>query len=61
MVSVEPIRGDNPLLTAKNSLITSHIEWVSKESCQRLMDTAVGNLEAFLAGRPVNVVNLPIG
>lgn len=61
VVSVEPIREDNPLLTAKNCLITPHIAWASKESRQRLMDTAVGNLEAFLAGRPVNVVNLPIG
>lgn len=60
VVSVEPIREDNPLLTAKNCLITPHIAWASKESRQRLMDTAVGNLEAFLAGRPVNVVNLPI-
>lgn len=60
VVSVEPIREDNPLLMAKNCLITPHIAWASKESRQRLMDTAVGNLEAFLAGRPVNVVNLPI-
>lgn len=57
VVSAEPIQKDNPLLTAKNCLITPHIAWASKESRQRLMDTAVGNLEAFLAGRPVNVVN----
>ena len=57
VVSVEPIREDNPLLKAKNCLITPHIAWASRESRQRLMDTAVGNLKAFLAGEPVNVVN----
>lgn len=45
------------MFTAKNCLITPHIAWASKESRQSLMDTAVGNLEAFLAGAPVNVVN----
>lgn len=58
VVSTEPIRKDNPLLTAKNCLITPHIAWASKESRQRLMDTAVRNLESFLAGKPMNVVNL---
>jgi glycerate dehydrogenase len=56
VVSREPISGDNPLLRAKNCLITPHISWASLESRQRLMDSAVGNLRAFLAGRPVNVV-----
>lgn len=57
VVSVEPIRADNPLLTAKNCFITPHISWASKESRQRLMDIAVGNLSSFLSGNPVNVVN----
>jgi len=58
VTSTEPIRGDNPLLTAKNCIITPHISWAPKESRQRIMDTAAENLQAFLAGTPVNVVNL---
>lgn len=57
VVSVEPIRGDNPLLRAKNCIITPHIAWAARETRQRLMDIAVENLRAFLAGKPVNVVN----
>lgn len=57
VVSTEPIRGDNPLLKAKNCIITPHISWASKESRQRLMDVAVENLRQFLKGTPVNVVN----
>ena len=56
VVSTEPIRGDNPLLKAKNCIITPHMSWGAKESRQRLMDIAVGNLEAFLQGKPVNQV-----
>lgn len=57
VVSSEPIREDNPLLTAKNCLITPHISWAPKESRQRLMDIAVENLKAFLSGKSQNVVN----
>jgi len=57
VVSTEPIRADNPLLKAKNCLITPHISWAPKESRQRLMDIAVENLRQFLRGTPVNVVN----
>lgn len=57
VVSVEPIRSDNPLLRAKNCIITPHISWAPKESRQRLMDIAVENLKAFLKGNPINVVN----
>lgn len=57
VVSVEPITADNPLLAAKNCFITPHISWAPKESRQRLMNLAVKNLEAFLAGAPINVVN----
>jgi len=57
VVSVEPIRADNPLLTAKNILITPHIAWAPRESRSRLMDIAMANLRAFLDGTPQNVVN----
>lgn len=57
VVSSEPIKGDNPLLQAKNCVITPHISWAPKESRQRLMDIAVGNLKAFIAGKPLNAVN----
>ncbi len=57
VVSSEPIRGDNPLLAAKNCLITPHISWAPKESRERLMNIASENLRAFLEKAPVNVVN----
>lgn len=56
VVSTEPIRGDNPLLTAKNCIITPHISWASRESRKRLMDVAVNNLRQFMTGTPVNMV-----
>ena len=57
VVCVEPIREDNPLLKARNCIITPHISWASRESRQRLMDVAVENCAAFLRGEPKNVVN----
>lgn len=57
VVSSEPIKGDNPLLKAKNCIITPHISWAPKESRSRLMDIAVDNLAKFVAGTPQNVVN----
>ena len=58
VVSTEPIRGDNPLLKAKNCIITPHISWAPKESRQRIMDCAVANVKAYQEGAPINVVNL---
>lgn len=57
VVYTEPIREDNPLLTAKNCIITPHISWAPKESRQRIMDCAVANAKAFIEGNPINVVN----
>ncbi len=57
VVSEEPIRENNPLLTAKNCIITPHISWAPKESRQRLMDAAVSNLAAWSKGKAQNVVN----
>ena len=57
VVSVEPITTDNPLLSAPNCIITPHIAWASLESRQRLIGIAVGNLDAFIKGNPVNTVN----
>lgn len=57
VVSTEPIKMDNPLLGAKNVILTPHIAWAPKESRQRLMDIAVANLKAYVDGQPQNVVN----
>ena len=57
VLSVEPPTMDNPLMTAKNCIITPHIAWAPKESRKRLMDIAVDNLGQFLEGKPQNVVN----
>ena len=58
VVSTEPIRGDNPLLKAKNCLITPHISWAAQASRQRIMDITVHNIKALMDGAPVNVVNM---
>ena len=58
VLSTEPPAADNPLLSAPNCVITPHIAWASPQGRARLMHTAVENLRAFLAGRPVNTVKL---
>jgi glycerate dehydrogenase len=57
VVSSEPIQAGNPLLKAKNCIITPHISWASKEARQRLLDIATNNFRKFIEGTPINVVN----
>jgi glycerate dehydrogenase len=57
VVSVEPIRADSPLLSARNCIVTPHIAWASLAARRRLMAATVRNVAAFLAGRPINVVS----
>ena len=57
VVSTEPIKGDNPLLTAKNCIITPHISWASKEARERIMACTEQNVRAYISGSPVNVIN----
>ena len=56
VLSTEPPKPDNPLLTAKNTVITPHIAWATLAARQRLLDIAVHNLKSFFAGAPVNQV-----
>lgn len=57
VLSVEPPSADNPLLVAKNCLVTPHLGWATREARARLIAIATENVRAFLAGTPRNVVN----
>lgn len=56
VLSVEPPPADNPLLSAKNCILTPHIAWATKEARSRLMDLGIKNLAAFLSGQELNVI-----
>jgi glycerate dehydrogenase len=57
VLSLEPASIDNPLPKAKNCYITPHIAWATLEARKRLMQIAGDNLQAFIEGNPINVVN----
>lgn len=56
VLSTEPPKNDNPLLSAHNCYVTPHIAWATREARERLMQIAVGNVAAFISGNPVNLV-----
>ena len=55
-IETEPIAMDNPLLSAKNCVITPHISWAALECRRRLQQTAIENVRAYLAGACINMV-----
>ena len=57
VASTEPIRADNPLLSAPNCIITPHISWATKEARERIMQMTAENVKSFIEGKPMNVVN----
>lgn len=57
VLSTEPPAHNNPLLTAKNCIITPHNAWMSLEARQRVLDITAVNIKSFMEGKPVNVVN----
>jgi glycerate dehydrogenase len=57
VLSVEPPSPDNPLLHAKNCIVTPHMAWATKEARMRLIESVVTNLRAFLESHAVNVVD----
>jgi glycerate dehydrogenase len=57
VLSTEPPRADNPLLSARNCIITPHNAWMSREARQRILNITAGNISSFLQNEPVHVVN----
>ena len=57
VVSVEPIESVNPLLSARNCIITPHIAWATTAARRKLMASTAENIRAFMEGKPINVVN----
>lgn len=58
VVTQEPIPGDSPLLDAPNCVLTPHMAWAPRDSRQRILSCVEKNIDAFLAGKPINTVNM---
>lgn len=58
VVSSEPILESNPLLSAPNCILTPHMAWAPIESRKRILECTTASIEGFLAGTPVNTVNM---
>ena len=56
VLTEEPPKKDNPLLTEPNAFITPHIAWATQEARSRLLQVAIDNVRSFLQGQPINVV-----
>jgi glycerate dehydrogenase len=57
VASAEPIRANNPLLKARNLIITPHIAWATLAARRRLLQSSIDNVRAYLEGNPSNIVN----
>ena len=55
-MSIEPMKADNPLRCAPNTVITPHIAWATKEARERLISVVASNIASFVAGNPENIV-----
>ena len=58
VVSVEPIKDTNPLLSAPNCILTPHMAWAPIESRQRILDSVTESIRGYLCGNPINTVNM---
>ena len=58
VISAEPMKESNPLKTAPNCIVTPHMAWAPIESRKRIQDCTERSIQAFLAGSPINTVNL---
>ena len=57
VLTEEPPKADNPLLSCENAFVTPHIAWATTEARTRLIDVAIGNIKKFMGGQPMNVVS----
>ena len=58
VISAEPMAENNPLKTAPNCIVTPHMAWAPIESRMRIQDCTERSIQAFLAGKPINTVNM---